>query len=392
MKSNSKISELPPMGGGTDSIPTSFPINTEEPTSTGSGLWLSIITIVCLVCLVVGLGGLFGMATFWEKSEEHSLGRFLGSLFESILAAGILGLAYELAVRRAGRGEEQALLQRLRRQFGRDVQEFGAALRDQMARTPLELNESVKLISAERRSEVVRFIFEELAGSREVADAVIKSTASFMGGDGTVWRDTVHSVEFREEEDLTRLGLLRLQDRISYKTILRKPIFRAALLRNADLHALVRERGNVDAFWISPRGFHDHDDKVEKLMRFEDFCVRIAGEDHRPDGVPEELEDGSTYFEYTLPEAAVGQLAMVQYTFQLVADRKAPYLHVAVPQPSIGFRVLIRNKVSDLKEIDARVFVPDASEVIRERWGDDGLEIRTSEVVLKGHGAVVLIR
>lgn len=354
--------------------------------------WRPLLIIVYLSCLVVGGGVLFGYATIWSKLAEGQFGKFAISVMQSVLAAGILGFLYELLVREANQRDQENLLIDLRQHFGAELRQFGEDIKNEVARTPLALDESVDLLSEERRIDVVRKIFADNVGSREVGDAVLRTVHSAIGERSVIWRETSHTVEFQDAEDVKPHGLIRVTDRVSYKSNVHRNQFRVGLLRAREVRRLMEEGTDLDAFWLVPRAFVGDGAQAECLASFEDFALTAARGEHRPTPRTIVLDDGSRLLEYDIPHELIGEECRVSYLFRVIADAAAPYLHLAVPCPSLGFHALLRNRIKRLKRMEERVFVPNSADMMRDRIGEDVLELRTTQMLLRGHGAVIFLR
>lgn len=367
------------------------PVLTPTRNRGSSGAWRLIIIIIYLVCLLVGTASLFAFATIGATFAATPLGQFGSDIARALLAAGVIGLAVELLAREASRREQEDALWRLRDLYSDDLTKAFGNLQEEIARTPLQLDRSVDLLSEDRRIDVVRKIFSDSVDSTDVGDAILKTVRSAIGDKDRVWRETSHVVQFQEEEVLSNHGLVRIVDQISYKAELHRNRFYVGILRGREIHRMLRDsHPELDAFWLTPKAFPEGTD--ECLADFRDFEISTGDEVFRPSQKIRTLEDGSRLFEYDLPDHFVGCECRLQYTFAVVADLAGPYLHIAVPCPSVGLHILLRNYVRTYTRFEDRMFVPDPTDVTRHVLNDDVLEIRTQQVILRGHGGVILLR
>jgi hypothetical protein len=354
-------------------------------------IWAIHVTIILAgVSILFAIHGISSVSTWF--ADQVGLMSFTSALAEAFIVAGIIGVTYELAIRSITTRHYDKLLADCTVRVTEVVQQESAKVLQEIPKA-LVTDIGVKLLTIEECKAALSVLLERLLGSSTLCNALYEIIVdqALLGGE-TIWKDTRHFMTIKEFQEPNFQDLLAVTNEISYIGHLGES-FTVGFFRSVDAYRTESTKRQIDAYWISPRSFTALDERpnsnVCRVLRFEVG----EGEERQLTVAPQvTATQDRRILEFEIPKYLRGRTTRISYVLVFATNNRFPVLQVILPNASEGLQVTVISKVPNRAEIITRIFAPRSGRVDVARPELGRVEVKSSRVLLRGHGVVFMLR
>ncbi len=340
-----------------------------------------VITTILLVTALVGILLQLASATIFANflGKWPELAKIIDSVGTAAISASIIGMTYEFLLRREVMQQED---ERLRRIFSRFTNETLQHLPSKVM-----LEQGVSFLSEEQQTKTLRSILDRMAGSPVLSHTLFDTILESKPLSGKIWKQTRHHILLSPADDLNSI---RMRDVISYYGLVSKK-FRVGFFRDPDSRYLEAKKGSLDAFWISAAVFNLYETTDKRTFDVFDFTLTKGKDKQALDTqIPHET-DGACIFEFDVPEEYQECQVRISYTLRTLTSRSG-LVQITLPNASEGLEITVQSKIPNRTTFAVRTFAPDSAEINTTDLGNGEINIATKDVLLRGHGAIILLK